>query len=201
RVKSFNVLNVGVGGQGVISATQILAWSAMKQGYKVRTAETHGMAQRGGSVSSFTRFGTHVEGPLIPRGLTDIFLAFEASEALRYAEYVGHQTHIIINELFLYPHGIKNEENYPNIKSIEKYLQNITPDIYIINATKLAQEAGNFRTLNTVMIGFISGLEILPIDRDLLEENILEFVPPKAKDVNLKAFNLGIEKSFEMRGI
>ncbi|MFO7797891.1 MAG: indolepyruvate oxidoreductase subunit beta [Promethearchaeati archaeon] len=201
KYKSFNILSVGVGGDGVISATQILAWAAMKQGYKVRTAETHGMAQRGGSVSSFTRFGTHAEGPLIPKGLTDILLAFEASEALRYADYVGYKTHIIINDRFVYPSGVKRKANYPNLEDIIEYLQKITPEIYVINATELAKEAGNPRTLNVVMLGFISGLNILPINRKLLEENILDFVPQKAKDVNKIAFHLGIDKARQIRGI
>lgn len=201
KVKAFNVLSVGVGGDGVISATQIMAWAAMKQGYKVRTAETHGMAQRGGSVSSFTRFGTHVEGPLIPKGLTDIFLAFEASEALRYSDYIGNKTKIIINERFLYPHGVKNKNEYPNIDEILNYLQQISPEIYILNATELAKEAGNLHTLNVVLIGFILGLDILPINKSLLEEVIFTFVPKKAIEVNKIAFSLGISKAKQIRGI
>lgn len=201
KVKSFNVLNVGVGGDGVISATQILAWAAMKQGYKVRTAETHGMAQRGGSVSSFTRFGTHVEGPLIPKGLTDIFLAFEASEALRYAEYIGTKTKIIINERFLYPHGIKKRSDYPNIDEISHYLQQISPSVYVLNATRLANKAGNPHTLNVVLIGFILGLNILPINKNLVKNSIFKFVPKKAIEVNKTAFKLGISRANQFRGI
>ena len=201
KVRSFNVLNVGVGGDGVISATQILAWAAMKQGYKVRTAETHGMAQRGGSVSSFTRFGTHVEGPLIPKGLTDIFLAFEASEALRYAEYIGTKTKVIINERFLYPPGINNKSEYPTIDEISHYLQQISPSVYVLNATKFANKAGNPYTLNVVLIGFILGLNILPIDKSIVKESIFKFVPKKAIEVNKIAFKLGMSKAKQIRGI
>ncbi|MEJ2296226.1 MAG: 2-oxoacid:acceptor oxidoreductase family protein, partial [Candidatus Lokiarchaeota archaeon] len=72
QIKAYNLLNVGVGGQGVIRAIQILSWAALHEGFKVRTAETHGMAPRGGSVASYLRFGTDVEGPLIPRGASNV---------------------------------------------------------------------------------------------------------------------------------
>jgi indolepyruvate ferredoxin oxidoreductase beta subunit len=200
--KAFNILNVGVGGQGVISATQMLAWAAMRDSYQVRTAETHGMAQRGGSVSSFLRFGKNVEGPLIPRGHTDIFIAFETSEALRYAEYVGPNTYIFINEKFIYPPGLnKNKVSYPEKEDIIKYLKKITNYVYLINASELAMEAGNPRTLNVVMLGAISELSVLPITKSSLQQSIYQFVPPKAKDVNQKAFKLGLQAAQSMGGI
>ncbi|MHA2474737.1 MAG: 2-oxoacid:acceptor oxidoreductase family protein, partial [Promethearchaeota archaeon] len=103
ELKNFNLLIVGVGGQGVISAIQILSWAALLDRYKVRTAETHGMAQRGGSVSSFLRFGKEVEGPLIPRGNCQIVLAFEASEAVRNFNYANSDTIFFINNKIIIP--------------------------------------------------------------------------------------------------
>ncbi|MEJ2249551.1 MAG: indolepyruvate oxidoreductase subunit beta [Candidatus Lokiarchaeota archaeon] len=199
--KAFNILNVGVGGQGIISATQILAWAAMRDNYQVRTAETHGMAQRGGSVSSFLRFGKNVEGPLIPKGLTDILLAFETSEALRYAEYAGSETYIFINKKFIYPPGLnKNKTHYPETEEIVDYLNNITDHVYVIDASEIALKAGNSRTLNVVMLGVISGLNILPISKSSLEESIYQFVPSKAKEVNHIAFKLGVEQGKSLGG-
>jgi indolepyruvate ferredoxin oxidoreductase beta subunit len=101
--KNYNLLNVGVGGQGVIRTIQIIAWAALKSNYEVRATETHGMAQRGGSVTSFIRFGTKVEGPLIPRGHADVILAFEASEALRNRDYAGPNTLFLIKWAIITP--------------------------------------------------------------------------------------------------
>jgi len=200
--KAYNLLNVGVGGQGVISATQILAWAAMKDNYQVRTAETHGMAQRGGSVSSFLRFGENVEGPLIPKGLSDIILAFETSEALRYADYAGPNTYIFINKKFIIPPGLnKNKVKYPETEEIVNYLKKITNEVYLIDATNLAIKAGNPRTLNVVMLGVIYGFKILPITESSLEYSISQFVPTKAKEVNQVAFKLGIKEGESLGGI
>ena len=123
EIKSYNLLNVGVGGQGVIRAVQILSWAAMRQGYKVRTAETHGMAQRGGSVSSYLRFGNDVEGPLIPRGKTNTVLAFEASEAVRNFNYAGPDTIFLINDDIIIPPMIHQMGmEYPSRDQIHKFL-------------------------------------------------------------------------------
>ena len=103
EIKSYNLLNVGVGGQGVIRSVQILSLAALLEGHKVRTAETHGMAQRGGSVASYLRFGSSVEGPLIPRGMTDLVMSFEASEAVRSFNYAGPDTLFFINNHLIIP--------------------------------------------------------------------------------------------------
>ena len=118
--KNYNLLNVGVGGQGVIRTIQIIALAALKSNYEVRATETHGMAQRGGSVISFLRFGTKIEGPLIPRGHADVILAFEAGEALRNSDYAGPSTLFLINEQILIPPIVnKVSHNYPTIKDLK----------------------------------------------------------------------------------
>ncbi|MHA1192814.1 MAG: 2-oxoacid:acceptor oxidoreductase family protein [Promethearchaeota archaeon] len=135
EIKKYNLLNVGVGGQGVIRAVQILSHAALLDGYKVRTAETHGMAQRGGSVASYFRFGSEVEGPLIPRGLTDVIMAFEASEAVRSFNYAGPSTFFFINEDLIIPpmiHQLGME--YPTIEEIQSFLKNVSLNIHFINA-------------------------------------------------------------------
>ena len=97
RPDIYNLLTVGVGGQGVISASNIIAWAALKDNYKVRTAETNGMAQRGGSVSSYLRFGEKVEGPLIPKGSVSGILSFELIEALRNVSFANPETRFIVS--------------------------------------------------------------------------------------------------------
>jgi indolepyruvate ferredoxin oxidoreductase beta subunit len=201
KIKDYNLLNVGVGGQGVIRAMQILAWSAMENGYQVRTAETHGMAQRGGSVASFLRFGTKVDGPLIPRGRTDVLLAFESSEALRFLNYAGPETYIIVNEKRMIPPTVTDIKNYPNINQIEKALKDVSENVFIVNGTDLAIKAGNSRALNVVMIGILYGLNKLKLNKNVLKESILRFVPKKAREVNEIAFNVGIEEGKKLEEI
>jgi indolepyruvate ferredoxin oxidoreductase beta subunit len=201
EIKKYNLLNVGVGGQGVIRAIQILSWAALREGYKVRTAETHGMAQRGGSVASYLRFGTQIEGPLIPRGKTDVILAFEASEAVRNFNYAGPQTNIIVNDKLIIPPMIHQQGlEYPTISQIHEFLTNVSENVYLIPADNLALKAGNQRTMNVVMLGVLVGINQIPIKKDTIFGSIMKFIPKKTMDINKTAFELGIEKGNNIRG-
>ncbi len=200
EIKSYNLLNVGVGGQGVIRAAQILSYAALLEDYKVRTAETHGMAQRGGSVASYLRFGTEVEGPLVPRGKTDTILAFEASEAVKIFNYAGPKTVFLINENIIIPPMIHQMGmDYPDIKQISEFLKNVSQNIYFINADEMAMNLGNPRTLNVVMLGVLLGSEAIPLKRESLVQAILSYLPTKVHNVNKKAFEMGIEKGKNIR--
>ena len=200
EIKSYNLLNVGVGGQGVIRAAQILSYAALLEDYKVRTAETHGMAQRGGSVASYLRFGTEVEGPLVPRGNTDAILALEASEAARIFNYAGPQTVFLINKIIIIPPVIHQMNmDYPDIKQISEFLKNVSQNIYFINADEIAMNLGNPRTMNVVMLGVLSGSQTIPLKRESLVQAILSYLPTKVHDVNKKAFEMGIEKGKNIR--
>jgi len=199
-IKSYNLLNVGVGGQGVIRAAQILSYAALLDNYKVRTAETHGMAQRGGSVASYLRFGTEVEGPLIPRGRTNTILAFEASEAVRIFNYAGPETVFLINENIVVPPMIHQMGmDYPNLTEIRDFLKNVSNNIFFIDGVKIATDLGNPRTMNVVMLGALIGLEVLPLKKDTLEKAILSYLPTKLHDINQKAFKFGIENGMKIR--
>ncbi|MHA1669998.1 MAG: indolepyruvate oxidoreductase subunit beta [Promethearchaeota archaeon] len=201
EIQKFNLLTVGVGGQGVIRAVQILSHAALLNGYKVRTAETHGMAQRGGSVASYFRFGSEVEGPLIPRGMTDVLMAFEASEVVRNFNYAGPNTIIFINKDLIIPpmiHQLGME--YPTIKEIQKFLKKVSLNIHFINANELAIQAGNLRTMNVVMLGVLSGSRQIPLNEETLLRAMMKFVPNKAQEVNRVAFDLGIEKGKSLGG-
>jgi len=200
ELKNFNLLIVGVGGQGVISAIQILSWAALLDRYKVRTAETHGMAQRGGSVSSFLRFGKEVEGPLIPRGNCQIILAFEASEAVRNFNYANSDTIFFINNKIIIPPTIHLMQlEYPNEKKIRSFLKSVTPNVFLINGHEEALKAGDLRALNVYMLGVLSGSEKLPITRESLKLSVMEFVPKKAQGINKIAFCNGIKKGKMLR--
>ncbi len=200
EIKSYNLLNVGVGGQGVIRAAQILSYAALLEKYKVRTAETHGMAQRGGSVASYLRFGTEVEGPLVPRGKTDTILAFEASEAARIFNYAGPQTVFLINKNIIVPPVIHQMNmDYPDIKQISEFLKSVSQNIYFINADEMALSLGNPRTMNVVMLGVLLGSQAIPLKKESLIQAILSYLPTKVHDVNKKAFEVGIEKGKSIR--
>ncbi|MBY9012548.1 MAG: indolepyruvate oxidoreductase subunit beta [Candidatus Lokiarchaeota archaeon] len=201
EIKSYNLLNVGVGGQGVIRATQILSYAALLDDYKVRTSETHGMAQRGGSVASYLRFGTEVEGPLIPRGKANTIVAFEASEAVRIFNYAGPDTVFLINENIMVPPMIHQMGmDYPNLTEISDFLKNVSPNIYFIDGVKIATDLGNPRTMNVVMLGALIGLEVLPLKKEALEKAILSYLPTTFHDINKKAFKTGIESGIKIRG-
>ncbi len=194
-LESFNILSVGVGGQGVISATQILAHAAMLDNFHVRTAETHGMAQRGGSVTGYLRFGTNVQGSLIPQAGAQLLMSLEPIEAFRNRSYADSKTIFFINENKITPLSIYQNRKlkYPSIEEIKAELNTISKHVYFINANKLAADAGNIKAVNVVMIGFLMGSGQLPITLDHINESILKYVPPKAKDVNIQAFKLGFE--------
>ena len=194
EIKSYNLLNVGVGGQGVIRAAQILSYAALLENYKVRTAETHGMAQRGGSVASYLRFGSEVEGPLIPRGKANTILAFEASEAVRIFNYAGPETVFLINENIIIPPQIHQMGiEFPDLIEIRAFLKNVSSNIFFIDGVKAAADLGNPRTMNVVMLGALIGLKVLPLRKETLEKAILSYIPPKLHDINRKAFQSGIE--------
>jgi indolepyruvate ferredoxin oxidoreductase beta subunit len=194
-VESFNCLSVGVGGQGVIRATQILAHAAMLDAYNVRTAETHGMAQRGGSVTGYLRFGENAQGSLIPRGGANVIMSLEPSEALRNRLYANEKTSIFININRIMPLSIyqKRKLKYPEMEEIKADLHKITKNVHFIDANRIALEAGNIKTVNVVMIGFMFGSGQLPLNKDHLYEAVMKYVPKKAKEVNDKSFKMGFE--------
>jgi indolepyruvate ferredoxin oxidoreductase beta subunit len=198
--KTFNLLNIGVGGQGVIRTIEILAWAALLDDYEVRTAETHGMAQRGGSVAAHLRFGKGIMSPLIPRGKVDIILAFEMSEALRICNYAGPNTYFFINDKIEFPPMVHQvNKNYQSKEKIRQFLEERYQNVFFIKAHELALKAGNYRTSNIVMLGVLSGSGTLPISQESLEFSILKFIPINTQEVNNIAFQLGIEKGVSIR--
>ncbi|MCP4763243.1 MAG: indolepyruvate oxidoreductase subunit beta [archaeon] len=202
RAKNFNMLSVGVGGQGVIRASQMLIWGAFEDGQVVRTTETHGMAQRGGSVAGFLRFGSDVMSPMTPRGYAHIMISFEPIEAIRYVEYAGPNTFILVNNQIIFPLSIyqKKANTYPKVEDIEKSLKKISKNVFFVDAHDIAAKAGNSQATNVVLLGILSGSDILPISRTNLKKSILRFVPQKAQKINEKAFQMGIDKGQSIKG-
>ncbi len=184
RRKHFDCIIVGVGGQGSIFASHVLGEAALREGYEAISAETHGMAQRGGTVEVHTRIGSPY-GPLIPLRSADALVGLEPIECFRFARYVSPLGTVIINT---HPFPVSlHSTKYPSVEELADVLRSICRRVIAYDATKLALEAGNPKTLNIVMLGTLSTLFSLPT----LEEVVAESVPRKAREANLKAFELG----------
>lgn len=183
-----SVLLVGVGGQGIIRASDILSAVMMKAGFDVKKSEVHGMAQRGGCVSSHVRFGPKVYSPLAKKGDVDVLVSFEKLETLRYLEYLKADGKVIINDEEVYPPSVNlGDEPYPD-DAVDFIKQHFT-DVKVVDATEMALRSGDRRMANTVILGVLSSY--LDIGDDVWEEVLEESFPAKILNGNKKAFQLG----------
>ena len=183
-----SVLIAGVGGQGAILISRIMTEGLMEAGYDVKQSEVHGMAQRGGSVSTQVRWGKKVYGPVFGKGEADILIALEQMEAVRYAPFLKPDGVAVINAyrqesaataagLFTYPEGC--------LEAMQKQFKCV-----IVPADKIAQKLGNPRCMNVVLFGACCGL--MGTDRVDWEEVVRKVVPAKAVELNLAAFRAGL---------
>jgi indolepyruvate ferredoxin oxidoreductase beta subunit len=186
-----NLLLAGVGGQGILLASDILCKVMMERGYDVKKSEVHGMAQRGGSVTSHVRYGKKVYSPLVKKGDVDIMISFEKLEALRYLDYLKPSGIVLINDEEIYPPSVNlGEADYPkNIyDSIRARFGG--SNVKVIAGPELAVRAGNRRAVNTVMLGAISRY-IPEVSAEEWKKILSGVLPEKALEANLKAFDLG----------
>jgi indolepyruvate ferredoxin oxidoreductase beta subunit len=187
-----SIVLTGVGGQGVITAANILGKAAVKSGLNVYVSEIHGMAQRGGTVNCTVRIGD-VTGALVANGTADVIISTEPIETLRYIKYSNKNTKIITDITPVIPFTVSaGMEEYPDLEKIFQELRKYGT-LYKIDAVKIAKEAGSILTKNTVMLGALSGIDILPIKQEILLETILENIPEKYKEINKKAFEGGLK--------
>jgi indolepyruvate ferredoxin oxidoreductase beta subunit len=184
-----NVLVVGVGGQGALTTAHLIARAAMKAGLNVLVAETHGMAQRGGSVEVHVRIGD-VMSPLIPDCGADIVLALEPSEALRYARYLKEDSKVFLNSRKIVPPSVTvGLATYPSIEEIAENLKRITKNVYLINASEIAEKAGDVLTTNVVIVGVMLSMLELPFGVEQVEEVMRETMGKV--ELNLRALRMG----------
>ncbi len=182
-----NIMIVGVGGQGTLLASRILGNVAIGEGYDVKVSEVHGMSQRGGSVVTYVKYGEKVYSPIIDKGEADIILAFELLEAYRALPFLKKGGKIIVNSQQIDP--------MPVITGAVKYPENISGklsdvvDSTVVDALAAADEAGNIKAVNVVLIGVLAKSMDIPFDKWI--EALKATVPAKFLDVNLKAFELG----------
>jgi indolepyruvate ferredoxin oxidoreductase beta subunit len=187
-----NIVLTGVGGQGVITAANILGKAALNAKINVFVSEVHGMAQRGGSVNCSVRMGT-VSGALVASGTADAIVSTEPIEALRYIQYSNKNTKIITGITPVIPFTVSvGNEVYPDIKAVFNELNNYGK-LFKIDALKIAKDAGALITKNIVMLGALSVADVLPFKSEILLKTILENVPEKFRDINKKAFEGGMK--------
>ncbi len=184
-----NILLCGVGGQGTLLASNLIADCAMKAGFDVKKSEIHGMAQRGGSVVSHVRFGESIASPIIRKGEADIVLSFEELEAIRWAEFLKPDGIVITNSQKILPMSVSaGSEKYP--ENIPEILSRSSIANICVDAIGKAIELGNQKCLNVVLLGVLAH-KLPMIDSILWKESIKEKVPQKLLDLNLKAFDAG----------
>ena len=189
-MKKMDILVTGVGGQGVVLASDIIGETALAAGFDVKKTDTLGMAQRGGSVVSHVRLASKVWSPLIKEGDVDLLLAFEKLEAARWSHYLHSGSIVIINNYEQPPLSVSlGQEKYPADAEIAAALKRQTNQIYFIEGNKRAKELGNVRTLNIYMLGCFS--VFAPIDVAIWKESISRRMPENIREINLTAFEIG----------
>jgi indolepyruvate ferredoxin oxidoreductase beta subunit len=189
-VKKVDILVTGVGGQGVILASDIIGEAALAAGYDVKKTDTLGMAQRGGSVVSHVRIAPRVCSPLAREGDVDILLAFEKLEAARWAHYLRPGGAVIVNNQALPPLAVSlGNEHYPTDEEVKNIIKRSTERVYFIDGTRLAGELGNIRTLNILMLGCVS--LFMPLKVGTWKESISQRMPVNIRKINMTAFDSG----------
>ncbi len=184
----FNILISGVGGQGVLLTSKIIAEAALLAGLDVKQSEVHGMAQRGGSVLSQVRFGDKVFSPIITEGEADLLIGFEPLETARYLHYLRDSGSVIYNTRPIGTIGVSiAAEKYP--ADVNETIKSRSKTVMPFDGTELAVKAGDKRTLNLVLLG--ASLKFLPIEEAFILDAIKNTVPRKILEINQKAFAAG----------
>jgi len=185
-----NILLVGVGGQGIILASKILAKGLMSAGYDVKMSEVHGMAQRGGSVTTQVRFGKKVYSPIIGKGQADILVSFEKMESGKWIDHLKKDGKVVVNDYEIPSAPIlTGKVEYP--QGIIEELQEKT-NVTVFKAAEIAKELGNIKTMNVVMVGALA--KAMGLDNIEWEEVVKNTVKEKFVDINIQALKRGMEQ-------
>lgn len=186
-----NIMIVGVGGQGTLLTSRIIGKAALSAGLDVKISEVHGMAQRGGSVVTFVRFGEQVSEPVVEEGQADVIIAFERLEALRYAHFLKKDGILVVNDCRIDPMTV--------VIGAKEYPENILEElgkchtVYAIDGQSIALELKNSKVLNSVVLGFAA--QHIGFDRELWLNTVESTVPPKTIEINKIAFLRGYENA------
>ncbi|NPE28591.1 indolepyruvate oxidoreductase subunit beta [Methanococcoides sp. SA1] len=194
---TFDIIIAGVGGQGVVLASRLLATAAMDAGLHVTTAETIGMAQREGSVTSHVRIGDEVCGSLIPSGNADLMIGLEPAEAARNIHFLGMNSSIVVNEHPVMPSASGPVKYDPD--QVLEFLKENCQDIVSLDFTQFAKQAGTYRATNVAMLAAATGADLLPFSSVDLWNVLEKMVPEKYRDVNRRAFDIALERVSGMK--
>ncbi|MDO8639605.1 MAG: indolepyruvate oxidoreductase subunit beta [bacterium] len=187
KINEFNIVIVGVGGQGLLTILQILAEAALSQGYEVRTSELHGLAQRGGSIEVHIRFGKGIFSPLVSAQKADLIMALEMQEALHGAYFANEKTKFLLNQYIIPIPPAKTLAEEEIISSLKK----ISKDIHLIPAREICQRAVATDVVAGIyLLGVSVSKKILPLEEEVLISAIKKIIPEKYLELNLKSFNL-----------
>ena len=190
----YKIQLIGVGGQGTIKASTIIGEAAMKKGLNVVMSEVHGMAQRGGTVVTEFKIGD-ADSPLIEEGAADLMIAFEPAEALRALNKINKESFVIVNSSTIVPFTVSlGISEYPELSSVFEELKAKIKNLLIIDAQKIAKEAGSIISENMVLLGAAVATPEFPVDKDLVIQSMKENLPPKSIETNLKAFEMGFKE-------
>ena len=182
-----NIMIVGVGGQGTLLTSRIIGKTALEMGYDVKISEVHGMAQRGGSVVTFVRYGEKVNEPVVEEGTADVVIAFERLEALRYAHFLKKDGVLVVNDCRIDPMTVViGAKQYP-----ENIIENLreSHNVYAIDGQKIAKELGNSKVLNSVVLGYAA--KHIGFTKEAFVDMVKKTVPAKTIELNVKAFEEG----------
>jgi indolepyruvate ferredoxin oxidoreductase beta subunit len=205
--ETYNIMFCGVGGQGLMLLSAILGKASVDSGLRVMTGEQHGLSQRQGSIYVHFRIGNPIS-PLIPYGKADMMIAMEATEALRYVEYLKKDGVVIMSNRIM-PAVTETRQvaldkekktKYLTVDQVVERLREITKRVVLLDSLELAIRAGNARAENSVLIGATVACEDFPIPAEEVRKAVLALVPQKTQKANSKAFDLGLETSFGCLG-
>ncbi len=189
-METINFLIAGVGGQGTVLASDIMAAVGIEAGYDVKKSDILGLAVRGGGVVGHVRWGEKVYSPILPEGRADFLIAFEKLECLRWLDQLKPNGKALVNLQKILPVVVSSGlAKYPDDDQLEETLKKATDTYYKIPAIDMALEIGTSKTLNVVLLGSLSSL--LEVEPEIWEKVIIERVPAKHKETNLKAFRAG----------
>lgn len=194
--RTLNIIIAGVGGQGNVVASELLASALAGHGYRVSVGETFGASQRGGSVTSHVRAARDAApGPLVPKGMVDVIVAFEPVEALRIlADYGRETTRVLVNPRPVYPLAVQvGEATYPDPAELLAALRRLAADVLVVESTELARQAGDTRAQNLALLGALAGSGWLPVEAATIEALLAERFVDEVLRLNRAAFRLGLD--------
>jgi len=188
----FDIVIAGVGGQGNVLASRVLARAALAAGLEVRTSESIGMAQREGQVASHVRMGKGLAGGIIPRGEADLLIGLELAEAVRALPKLRAGGKAVVSTTVIRPLSVLLGNSLYDDAALLGYLKERVPDVIFVNAEDLAVQAGNRKAANSVLLGAVSTLDgFVPVSAELLLDALLQTLLPRLHEVNRRAFALG----------